>query len=388
MISVVDLFTGAGGLTFGFEYNIKNNRFVNRYFFDVKYANEINKDAAESFIMNYPNIKMLNNDIRNLDNEYFESNKLDTKNIDLVVGGPPCQSYSTIGARKNDDRANMYKEYLRVLNILKPKMFIFENVTGLLTMRYDNVNKIIDKIIQEFDSANYRISYKVLDSANYGVPQTRRRVFIVGVRKDIEEKFNFPEPLITNKSKFVSLKGAISDLPSIADVVDKNRRFDNSISKYQRLMRGKVINKTKYSNHISSTHGDRITRIINALGEGESKKHINDKVLRKELPQDLYLTSGYYNSYGRLWWDKPCVTLTNNFSSPSSFRCIHPLENRSLSTREGARIQSFPDDFIFVGSRTSKNNQIGNAVPPILSVYLANSIEEFFIEIERGNKYG
>jgi len=362
MIRVVDLFTGAGGLTFGFTKQIRNNRFVDRGGFDIVFANEIDIDAANSFRANYPSIPMLNTDVRNVDEKYLENTQIDVSNIDAIIGGPPCQSYSTIGARKNDDRAKLYTEYLRLLKMLKPKLFIFENVTGLLSMKYGETGKILDRIIKEFDDAGYRVSYKTLDTVHYAIPQTRRRVFIVGVSKEI-------------KSRFV-LGQAIGDLPVISDVSDPEQRV-MLLTKYQRLMKSIGTTDALSSEHIASKHGERITRIIKSLAQGESKAHINEKVLKNELPMELYLTSGYYNSYGRLWWDRPCVTLTSNFNRPSSFRCVHPLEDRALSTREGARIQSFPDSYVFIGSRTSKNSQIGNAVPPVLSVYLADSIHEF-----------
>lgn len=119
---------------------------------------------------------------------------------------------------------------------------------------------------------------------------------------------------------------------------------------------------------------------MRALGEGQGKNDINRMVEAGILDKDLYLTSGYNNTYGRLWWDKPSTTITNNLSTPSSLRCIHPSQNRALTAREGARIQSFPDDYKFVGSLQAINTQIGNAVPPILSIHLANKIKKFFEE--------
>ncbi|HEM3641289.1 TPA: DNA cytosine methyltransferase [Streptococcus suis] len=382
MINVVDLFSGAGGLTFGFKKKIEGFSFIDRDDFMIKFANEYNKDAAEAFRRNYPDIPMIEEDIAKIDKKYLMEKEVDIENIDLLIGGPPCQSYSTVGKRQYDNRAKMYREYRRLLSILQPKMFVFENVTGLLSMKNSQNDPIIKDIEESFrdlseftDSIGYKIYNKVLNAKDFGVPQNRARVFLVGIRMDLnpEVKWEFPTGDFVDKE--VTLREAISDLPKLNNNDFCGEYLEEPSSDYQKLMRGNC--KTLY-NHISRNHGERLIKIMSALGEGQGKNDINKMVEDGLLSEDLYLTSGYSNTYGRLWWDKPSTTITNSLSSPSSLRCIHPSQDRALTAREGARIQSFPDDYQFVGGLQSVNMQIGNAVPPILSVYLANRISEFF----------
>lgn len=384
MIKVVDLFSGAGGLTFGFQKKIHRNRFIDDNRFDVVFANEFDSEAAEAFRSNFPNIPMIEEDISNIDIEYLNNMYLNIKNVDLVIGGPPCQSFSTVGKRQYDNRAKMYKEYRRILSIIKPKVFIFENVLGLLTMKNDIGTPVIEEVIKSFedfsdfkDTLSYTIHKQVLNAQDFGVPQSRERVFLVGVRKDliIKEKWEFPKPTSINSK--LSIKDAISDLPILVNGSGTNIYQKKPESKYQYLMRGtqKVLN-----NHINGYSGERMQKIMEAVTEGEGRPYINKLVEERKLPENLYLTSGYRNTYGRLWWDRPATTITNNLSTPSSLRCIHPKQNRALTSREGARLQSFPDDFIFVGSKEKINSQIGNAVPPLLSIHLADAIDNFFTQ--------
>lgn len=384
MVKVVDLFSGAGGLTFGFQKKIYRNRFVSDDRFDVVFANEFDSDAAEAFRLNFPNITMIEEDISNLDIEFLKKMYLNLEDVDLVVGGPPCQSFSTVGKRQYDNRARMYKEYRRILSIIRPKMFIFENVLGLLTMKNDLGTPVIEDVEKSFqdfsdfdDDLEYTIHKKVLNAQDFGVPQSRERVFLVGIRKDLnfDQDWRFPEPLRTRP---ITVKDAISDLPSLVNGSGTNKYRKSPQTKYQFLMRGKqkILN-----NHVNGYNGERMQQIMEAVVEGEGRPYINRLVDEGRLPKELYLTSGYQNTYGRLWWNRPSTTITNNLSTPSSLRCIHPRENRALTSREGARLQSFPDDFIFTGSKEKINSQIGNAVPPLLSIHLSNSIYNFLTPI-------
>lgn len=381
-IKVVDLFSGAGGLTFGFKNKILNNSFVNDERFEFVFANEYDSFAAESFRKNFPDIRMLEEDISNLDISYFQENNVDFRDVDLIIGGPPCQSFSTVGKRQYDNRATMYREYRRLLSIIKPKVFVFENVLGLLTMKNDKGMPVIDDVIESFqkidefgDDLGYVMHQEVLNAQDFGVPQSRERVFLVGIRKDLSVINAWSYPEVPPNRKLITVKDAISDLPSLGN--DEQVNVYNSVpsTTYQKLMRG---SETKLKNHVSAKHGERMLRIMEAVIEGEGKDYINSLVALGELPEDLFLTSGYHNTYGRLWWERPSTTITNNLSSPSSLRCIHPKQNRALTSREGARLQSFPDNFYFSGSRTKINTQIGNAVPPLLSLAIADSIYNFF----------
>lgn len=379
-IRVIDLFSGAGGLTFGFQKKIVNNKFVGKDVFDIVFANEFDHNAAEAFRKNYPNVPMIEEDISLIDRDYLARKNIDISNIDLVIGGPPCQSFSTVGKRQYDNRAKMYQEYRRILSISQPKVFIFENVLGLLTMKNDNGNNVIEDVKASFENMDdftnavgYNIETKILNSKDFGVPQNRERVFIVGIRKDldIKEKWRFPVEL---EGSPLTIKDAISDLPELNNAETKEKYNLEPQTKYQKLMRG---DQHKLLNHTSGNHGERLQKIINAVKEGEGKEDINRLVKQGKLDQECFLTSGYSNTYGRLWWEKPSTTITNNLSSPSSLRCIHPKQNRALTPREGARLQSFPDNFKFIGAKHNINTQIGNAVPPLLSIHLADAMQNF-----------
>ncbi len=386
MINVVDLFSGAGGLTFGFQKQIIDNTFVTRDDFKIKFANEFDKNAAEAFRQNYPHVPMVEGDIADLDVDYLANLGLDINNTDLVIGGPPCQSFSTVGKRQYDNRAKMYREYRRLLSFLQPKMFVFENVYGLLTMKNDQNGLVIRNVKESFqnlssfgDVKGYNIYLSRLNAKDYGVPQNRERVFLIGIRNDLKLKSEWFFPTPDTLENPLTLREAISDLPNLGNNETTNNYNGEARTEYQRLMRG---NSAQLINHTSRNHGKRLRKIMAALEEGQGKNDINRMVEEGKLPEELYLTSGYANTYGRLWWDRPSTTITNNLSTPSSLRCIHPEQNRALTAREGARIQSFPDDFHFVGGLQAINMQIGNAVPPILSIHLANRIKEFFVENE------
>ena len=381
-IKVVDLFSGAGGLTFGFQKAIYRNRFRDDDSFQIIFANELNFEASQSFKANFPNIKMFNDDIQTIDEEFLNDKQVDIHDVDLIIGGTPCQSFSTVGKRQYDERAKMYKEYRRLLSIIRPKMFIFENVYGLLTMKDDQNRPVIENVIESFenfrdfeDNLGYDIHTELLNAKDYGVPQSRERVFLVGIRNDllIKEGWEFPPKKV---SKPLSVSDAISDLPKLNNGEEKSFYDSKPNTKYQYLMRD---GERRLTNHKNGTYGLRMLEIMKLVKQGEGKNQINKLVDEGKASKELYLTSGYRNSYGRLWWDKPSSTITNNLSTPSSLRCIHPKQNRALTSREGARLQSFPDSFQFYGSKTQVNIQIGNAVPPLLSIALADSVKRFFL---------
>ena len=373
---IVDLFSGAGGLTFGFYYKLIGDEFIENENCEIVFANEWYKCAAEAFRKNFPSINMINKDIKSLTEKEIKENIAD-KEIDLIIGGPPCQSYSTIGRRKYDDKAKMYEEYYRLLSIIKPKMFLFENVKGMLSMKNPHGGKVIEDIKKRFDSIEYEIDFKVLDAADYGVPQHRERVFIIGWRKDLDIKWSFDN--IEKSKKQISIKQAINDLPSVSagtNITSYNGK--QPTNSYQKLMRkhAKIL-----SCHFSPVYGDKIQTVINHVIQGKGKNYINELVNKGIIPKEYRLTSGYDNTYGRLIENQPSTTITNNMSTPSGLRCIHYRENRALTPREGARIQSFPDWFEFVGTKKDITTQIGNAVPPLLAMKIATQIEKVLSEV-------
>ena len=383
MINVIDLFSGAGGLTFGFSHRIRANKFVRNKKFHFIFANEFNHSAATAFSTNFPQIPLLECDIADIDINYLKGKNIDTNvAVDLVIGGPPCQSYSTVGKRQYDQRAKMYKEYTRILSIFRPTMFIFENVTGLLSMKNDKNQPVMNDIVALFnhidDTLGYRLYPKVLNAKNYGVPQSRERVFIVGIRSNVDYEWNYPNP--TNdgiNTPYLTVSDAISDLPPLAYGETADQYNLNPQTDYQTLLRG---NQFDLLDHSCGTYGEKITAVIQAVPQGEGRPYINRLVENGQLDRKFFLTSGYDNTYGRLWWDRPCTTITNSLGTPSALRCIHPLQNRALSTREGARIQSFPDSFHFCGTKYERNSQVGNAVPPLVAIALAKQVEKIPFE--------
>lgn len=371
---IVDLFSGAGGLTFGFYYNLINGEFIRNESCNIVFANEYDRAAASAFRMNFPDINMINKDIKELTEAEIRE-LIGVDEIDLIIGGPPCQSYSTIGRRVYDDKAKLYEEYYRMLSIIRPRMFLFENVKGMLSMKDESGQLIIAAIENKFKNINknlgFNILYKTLDAVEFGVPQHRERVFIIGIRSDLDLQWDFNT--IRKEAVRLTLQEAISDLPIIQsgeNIHDYGNRLPEN--DYQRLMRG---NNQELEDHFLAIYGDKIQTIMNHVIEGEGKDYINHLVDAGVLAEKYRLTSGYKNTYGRLYANQPCTTITNNMSTPSGLRCIHYEQNRALTPREGARIQSFPDWFRFTGNRREIKTQIGNAVPPLLAIKLARQLE-------------
>lgn len=351
MYNIMDLFAGVGGLSYGFSRLPE---------FRVVAANEIDPDIARAYSLNHPDVKVINRNIGEMTEECLREVLGDTR-IDVVVGGPPCQSYSTLGKRQLDDRANLFLQYKRVLGILQPKAFVFENVTGILSM---NKKALFREVQREFTELGYQLKYRVLNAVDYGVPQQRERVILVGFRG--ENPFEYPEPTHGEGRKpYVTLRDALGDLPPLQSGQASERyekAADNEFLKWVRANAGK-----KLTEHAAPKNGKHLIRIMQALQDGQSKD---------DLPEALRPKSGYGNTYAKLWWDRPSTTITRNFACPSSSRCIHPRDSRAMSIREGARLQSFPDDYLFYGSDGKKRLEIGNAVPPLLSAAIAEKMLE------------
>lgn len=363
--NVFELFSGVGGLSFGFTMTDR---------FKIVAANEILKDAGLAYQLNHPDTKVFVKDIRELtEHEILGVIQGDISNIDVVIGGPPCQAYSTAGKRlMSDPRAKLFQEYVRVLKILRPNVFVYENVKGILSMQGGT---LFTRIIQEFEKLGYSTRYKLLNSADFGVPQLRERVIVVGTK--LKKVFEFPNPThaardiandmsSVNLPKHITLGEAISDLPPLFTNDYKAEYLSQPQNSYQEFMRkgaGEVLTE-----HSSPKNSEWLQKIMTILPQGGGPK---------DLPTELKPKSGFGNSYCRLWWDKPSTTITRNLGTPSSARCIHPKDARPLSTREGARLQSFPDTYKFYGSRGAKNLQIGEAVPPLLAFEIAKSLSKY-----------
>ena len=348
----IDLFCGAGGFSLGLS---RNN-------IDIIIANEIEKDFAKTFKLNHPKTKMINEDIHNI-NFKMELKKIGYKSIDILCGGPPCQGFSTVGSKnKKDKRNSLFWEFLRAVNETSPKTVIFENVAGFKSL-YNG--QAFETLIYELESIGYRVFSDVLNAADYGLPQIRKRTIVVGIAK--EYSFEFPKiSKSKNKNlfedKYLTVMSAISDLPKLNVGEEKKNYSCKPKNEYQKKMRGSIKILTE---HNCSNYGKKMQKIISLV---PPKGDIGD------LPISLRPKKYFNNVYARIDPTKPSPTITRNFGTPSSTRCIHPFQNRALSTREGARLQGFPDSFEFYGSKTSKNLQIGNAVPPLLGEIIGKQI--------------
>lgn len=350
--TAVELFAGAGGLSIGLEHAGIN----------VVIANEIMPDFAATLKANHPHTNVINDDIHKIDFT-TELRKLGLESVDVLSGGPPCQGFSTIGSKnRKDPRNSLFYEYLRAVVETKPKYTIFENVSGFKRM-YDGF--AYETLKKELDSLGYDTVDGILNAADYGAPQIRYRTIVLGWKRGLPP-LELPKVTHGNKAgllPYLTLMDAIGDLPALSAGGIVSEYDQPPQNDYQRKMRGmqKVLLE-----HNASNYGAKMQEILRVIPEGGSIK---------DLPERLRPKSGYCNTYARLLPNVPSPTITRNFGTPSSSRCVHPYQPRALSTREGARLQGFPDNYRFVGGKQSKNLQIGNAVPPILGEAIARAIK-------------
>lgn len=362
-LNIVDLFCGVGGLSYGFEHNDN---------FKIVAANEMLPNMAKAYSLNHPSVKIYIDDIKNFGIDRVKKDLENSVNdIDIIVGGPPCQAYSTLGKRlMNDPRGKLFQEYYRVLKEFNPKFFLFENVKGLLSMHN---GELLETIIILFESLGYKVQYKLLNAADFGVPQIRERIIIIGSK--LKNNFQYPLPTHCEQKKmpknlfknifkpYLTLKEAIGDLPFINPGEESFKYASEPQNEFQKMMRMNA--PKKLMDHNAPNNNSRMIKMMELLPDGGTPE---------DLPRELRPKSGFKNTYCRLWWNRPSTTITRNLSTPSSSRCVHPKAPRPLTTREGARIQCFPDSYQFCGSRSDKNLQIGNAVPTFLSNALAEAI--------------
>ena len=351
--TVIDLFAGVGGLSLGFEMEG----------FDILLANEFDQSIATAYKENHKSTNVVVGDITSLDlskvfGEYVNK-------IDVVIGGPPCQGFSQKGKRKtiNDERNFLFKHYVEVVKFVKPKYFVMENVPNLLTAEK---GFFLNEIKGLFKGYGYSIRYGVLNAADYGVPQNRRRAIIIG--KYLATPPELPLPC---KQK-VTIWDAISDLAYLESGEGEfEQEYRNSPkSDYEKKMRkgSKILD-----NHMATKHSALALERLSLIPPNAGKE---------VLPKEHITKSVYSGTWSRMKQNDVAVTITTRFDTPSSGKFTHPFLNRAITVREAARLQSFPDTFKFIGSKMSQMKQVGNAVPPLLARKIARVIMN---DIKRDN---
>ena len=349
MLHAIDLFCGAGGLSKGFmDAGV-----------DIILGVENDKAALNTFEKNHGGALGLLADLSKQET-FDQIEKIagdEGKTIDLVIGGPPCQGFSVTGPRNFDDPRNkLYLAVFQMVRQYKPKGFLIENVPGMATL-YNG--QIKDEILKRFRDMGYNVECKILTAADYGVPQMRRRLVFMGIRSDIGEP-KFPDPYLSPEN-YVTCREAIGDLPARTeelgkekDVYDKPARTD-----YQKKMRG---NSKVLWNHVATDHKQFVKDVIALVPEGGNWK---------DLPKGVGESRTFHEAWTRYHGDKPSRTIDTGHRNH-----FHYEYNRVPTIRENARLQSFPDDFVFYGNKTQQNRQVGNAVPPLLGEALAKQMME------------
>ena len=366
---VLDLFCGSGGLSFGFE---QSKGFVTTAGIDLL------PDRIETFVANHAHAKGIAGDLRSYTLDQLA--KL-VGSVDVVVGGPPCQGFSSIRPYRNltegDPRNSLVEHYVLIIAKLRPAWFVFENVVGILT--HEDGTRL-HAVLEGLRAAGYEVDWRVLNAALFGVPQYRERVVIVGNRLGVPFEWPTPTNFVDYKSMAgtraevlrteplfsaslppaVTLMQAIGDLPPVGSGEQATSyQPATKLTPYQEEMRDGSSSLTL---HRATRHSAHMLEIIRHSGANISA-----------LPPGL-VKSGFSSCYSRLDAGRPSTTVTVNFVHPASNRCIHPFQNRALTPREGARIQSFPDSYVFKGSSAQVVKQIGNAVPPKLGRAIAEAI--------------
>jgi len=351
---VIDLFAGVGGLSLGFE----------KAGFDVVMANEYDSSIATAYQYNHKNTKMIVGDITSIDlNGTFGKY---VGKIDVIIGGPPCQGFSQKGQRKtiNDERNFLFKYYVKVVDLVKPTYFVMENVPNLLTAEKGYFRK---ELIELFDTIGYKLNMGVLNASDYGVPQNRRRAVIIGKYRNVAPEL--PKAL----HKTVTIWDAISDLAFLNSgegTEEQEYKFPPE-SDYEKMLRGKC---NVLHNHVATRHSAVALKRLAMIPPNAGKE---------VLPEDQLTKSIYSGTWTRMRKDEVAVTITTRFDTPSSGKFTHPYLNRAITVREAARIQSFPDDFVFIGNKGSQMKQVGNAVPPLLAKAIAQTIMDDIKDGER-----
>lgn len=390
----IDLFAGCGGLSEGF-YKLGYKALAHVEI--DKFCCETLKERMRHYGYDEEDIEIsvIHQDIT--DNAVMGRLKdaVGDATVDLIIGGPPCQAYSSAGkardfnGMKKDSRNFLFEHYVKILNEFLPKFFVFENVTGILSATVNN-ESIIDKVFAEL-SKNYKLaapSRLEFNMAEYGVPQVRRRIIIMGVRKDLGitpdelydslKKTNYlpdtPESERKKFKKFVSVKEAIGDLPSIPQG-NKTKSMQFSYTIANNFIAWVRSDDGYLYDHVCRTQNQTDTERYQEM----ARNHWTFEELLRQRPDLQHAKQRVFgNSYVVQFWDSPARTIIAHLCKDGN-QFIHPdyAQGRSISVREAARLQSFPDDFRFYGTMTQQFKQIGNAVPPLFAYQVAKSLKKF-----------
>lgn len=341
---LLDLFCGAGGLSLGFE----------KAGFSVVKAIDIDQHAVNTYNLNREEAVAEVLDIAKVDDEYISM----VGQIDGIIGGPPCQGFSTAGQRIVDDERNkLYREYFRILEQVLPSFFVIENVTGILNFCKGLVK---EDIIRRANNLGYSVFYRTVDTSEYGIPQIRKRVLFVGIKNELcHGDFVFPE----GKEEVVTVLDAIGDLPSLDQGEDNTIYLHEPRTEYQKIIRDGM---TELHNHILSKHSEDTKNTISLVPEGGSIM---------DVPEEQRGGRNYHALLRKMDRNKPSLCIDTGHRT-----YFHYEEKRIPSTREVARLQSFPDSYIFTGPRNDQQKQVGNAVPPMLAQIMATAIREYLYE--------
>ena len=344
-MNVIDLFSGCGGLSKGFM----------DAGCEVLMGVDIDQAALNTFERNHPGAIGLNGSLA--DKSIFEEMRkiVGDRQIDMIIGGPPCQGFSLTGPRNfEDERNKLYLSYINAVKVFNPKGFIIENVPGMATLYKGEVK---DEILKRFKKLGYNIDCRVLCAADYGVPQIRKRLVFIAIRKEFGE-VSFPDPIVS-PANYVTAREAIDDLPSLeVELGTESSPYGKAPrTSYQKMMRGKC---DVLHNHTATVHKDFVKNVIAQVPEGGNYK---------DLPKGVGEHRKFHMAWTRCNGHKPSRTIDTGHRN-----YFHYEYNRIPTVRESARLQSFPDDFVFTGTRTQQYRQVGNAVPPMLGCVLAKHL--------------
>ena len=346
--NVVDLFCGCGGLSKGFE----------EAGYNILVGVDFEQSALNPFSYNHNGAVGLRLDLS--EPESFDAivDAVDGRLVDIIIGGPPCQGFSLTGPRNIDDQRNkLYLAMIETVRRFKPKAFLIENVPGMANL-YGGAVK--EEIIRRFTQMGYKVSCKIVCAADYGVPQIRKRLVFIGLR-DSKVSYEFPVPYRL-PDNYLTCEDAISDLPALVDTLGEEvGKYEmEPLNDFQKLMRGAC---TTLYNHTAINHKQFVKDVIALVPDGGNYK---------DLPSGVGESRTFHMAWTRLNSKKPARTVDTGHRN-----LFHYKYNRCPTVRESARIQTFPDDFVFLGNRGQQNKQVGNAVPVLMAKALATKLLDY-----------